>query len=151
MQARGMSMKADLQSTGAKLLVAAGLGLSIMGPLPVMADGAVSASTVYRARNSYGSKIMDLQEAVSKGNFAAFDNKKVLNAFDLFISGSNAKGGIKGKETKKAELALQAKIYEAVKAKNSAALKSAYDEFIQIADLKSEYKPGEVGQTDSSG
>lgn len=145
-------MKSDsVQDKVGKFFVAAGMGLSLMGPLPVLADGAVSASTVYRARNSYGAKINDLADDVAKGNFAAFENKKVLNAFDLFISASNAKGGIKGKETKKTELALQSKIYEAVKSKNSAALKSAYDEFIKVADLKSEYKPNEIGQTDSSG
>lgn len=149
-----MSMKTEsVQSKMGKVVGAMGLGLSLMGPMvaPVMADGAVSASTVYRARNSYGAKIVGLADAAAKGDFAAFTDKKVVNAFDLFISASNAQKGIKQKETKKAELAIQAQLYDAVKAKNAANLKSAYDEFIKVANLKSEYKASDVGQTDSSG
>ena len=149
----GMSMKTEsMQIKLGKAVGAIGLGFSLMAPVaPVIADGAVSASTVYRARNSYGAKIVGLGEAAAKGNFAAFEDKKAKNSFDLFISASNAQKGIKQKETKKAELAIQAKINDAVKSKNAGALKSAYDEFIKVADLKSEYKPGEQGQTDSSG
>jgi hypothetical protein len=120
-------------------------------PSPVHADGAVSASSVYRARNYYGNKIKDLYDDVMKGNFAAFEQKKILNAFDLFISESNAQKSTIAKERKSAELALQAKIYDAVKNKDRGQLSTSYGEFIKVADLTSDYKPGEPGQTDSSG
>ena len=149
-----MTMRTEsVQGKVGKVIGAVGLGLSLMGPMvtPVLADGAVSASTVYRARVGYGSKILDLGDAAAKGDFAAFSSKKATNAFDLFISSSNAQNGIKQKEVKKAELAIQAKINEAVKSKNAGALKSAYDEFIKVADLKSKFSINDVGQTDSSG
>ena len=131
----------------------ASLGFALSGPavMPVNADGAVSASTVYRARTNQGAKIMALENAVANGNFAAFEDKKTQNAFDLFISGSNALNSATMKATKKTELKLKADIYAAVASKNSGALKTAYIEFIKVADLKPEYKPNELGQTDSSG
>jgi hypothetical protein len=73
---------------------------------------------------------------IIKGNFAAFEDKKTLNAFDLFISGSNAKKGIADKERKLVEKDLQAKIYTAVKAKDTTSLNTYYNEFIKVADLK---------------
>lgn len=108
-------------------------------------------STVYRARNSYGARIVDLQDAADKANFAAFEDKKALNAFDLFISGANALNSAKDKENKKAELNLQKELYAAVKAKDASKLRAAYNNFIKVADLKSEFQLGERGQTDSSG
>ena len=131
----------------------ASLGFALSGPavMPVNADGAVSASTVFRARTNQGAKIMALENAVANGNFAAFEEKKTQNAFDLFISGSNALNSATMKATKKTELKLKADIYAAVASKNSGALKTAYTEFIKVADLKPEYKPNELGQTDSSG
>jgi hypothetical protein len=119
--------------------------------MPVNADGAVSASTVYRARNNQGAKISALESAASSGNFAAFEEKKIQNAFDLFISGSNALNSATAKANKKAELKIKADIYAAVASKNAGALKSAYSEFIKVADLKPDYKPNELGQSDSSG
>ena len=145
-------MEMSLQGKISKALGVAALGVGLMGtPMPSVADGAVSSSTVYRARNSYGARIVDLGEAASKGDFAAFTEKKAVNAFDLFISASNAKKGIADKARKQAELGIQAKIYQAVKDKSSSGLKAAYDEFIKVADLTSDYKKGELGQTDSSG
>jgi hypothetical protein len=69
----------------------------------------------------------------------------------LFISGSNGLKSTKSKELKKAETALEAEIYAAVTAKDSGKLRAKYDEFIKVADLESKFKPGEKGQTDSSG
>ena len=127
------------------------IGLSIAAPLPSLADGAVSVSTVYRARAKYGSRILDLGKAAESGNFAAFEDKKAVNGFDLFISSSNAQKSAISKERKAKEEKLEADIYTAVKAKDASKLKAAYSEFIKVADLKSDYKPGELGQTDSSG
>lgn len=73
---------------------------------------------------------------IISGDFAAFEDKKTLNAFDLFISGSNAKKGIADKERKIVEKDLQAKIYTAVKAKDTTSLNKFYNEFIKVADLK---------------
>ena len=131
----------------------ASLGFALSGPavMPVVADGAVSASTVFRARTTYGAKIVDLAAAADSGKFDAFDNKKVNAYFDLFISGSNSLNSPAMKEAKKNELKIKSDIYAAVASKNAGALKSAYSEFIKVADLKSDYKPGELGQTDSSG
>jgi Photosystem II Psb31 protein len=60
-------------------------------------------------------------------------------------------GGTSAKERKAVETKLESDIFAAVKAKDSSKLKASYEEFIKVADLKSEYKPGELGQTDSSG
>jgi hypothetical protein len=148
--ARMSARSSSLQMGMEKNIAAAAMAASLFAA-PVFADGAVSASTVYRARNSYGAKILNLGDAASKGDFAAFADKKSTNAFDLFISASNALGGAKYKEIKKTELAIQAKINDAVKTKNAGALKSSYDEFIKVASLKSDFKASDVGQTDSSG
>ena len=142
----------DIQSKFGKALGVAAMGIALAGPIvPANADGAVSQSTVYRGRTKYGAKILDLGAAVSKGDFAAFEDKKTLNAFDLFISSSNALGGKISKERKAAETAIEANIYSAVKAKDASKLASAYSEFVKVADLKSDFKPGDLGQTDSSG
>jgi len=116
----------------------AGFGVALAPLAPAFADGAVSASTIFRARNTYGAKIQDLAPAVEKGDFAAFDNKKVLNAFDLFISGTNKR--VTDKPTLKKEKEIEEAIFKAVKAKDSAGLKKAYAEFINFADLTKEYK-----------
>jgi len=144
------------QSQISKAFGIAAMGIALAGPITIMpnsasADGAVSASTVYRSRNNYGAKIMALKGAADSGDFSKFEEKKIVNAFDLFISGSNALKSTAMKETKKVELVLEAKIFNAVKAKDAATLKSTFAEFIKVADLKSDYKPGELGQTDGSG
>ena len=134
-----------------KALGIAAMGLALAGPLPAMADGAASASTKYRARNSYGQRILGLEEAAKTGNFEAFLNKKAVNGFDLFISASTRTNGVKDKAVRKAELELEKQIYEAVKSNDKAGLSKAYTEFVKVADLKSDFKAGERGQTDTSG
>jgi hypothetical protein len=74
-----------------------------------------------------------------------------VNAFDLFISSSNALNGKADKERKAAEKNIQASIYSAVKAKDASKLQAAFGDFVKVADLKSEFKAGDLGQTDSSG
>lgn len=144
MGARRMQLEMSAESMQAKISRAFGvaaMGIALAGPIsgPVpsaMADGAVSSSTVYRTRLNYGTKLLNLTPAVQKGDFAAFEDKKILNAFDLFISGSTAKKGIADKERKIVEKDLQANIYAAVKAKDATKLKSFYTEFIKVADLQ---------------
>ena len=54
-----MTMKADsMQSQISKALGIAAMGIALTGPMPAMADGAASKSTVYRARNSYGQRVL---------------------------------------------------------------------------------------------
>eukprot|EP01036_Dinobryon_divergens_P029494 gene29494-38597_t len=137
-----------------KFVGIAAMGVALAGPvvpLPAIADGAVSASTVFRARTKYGPKLLSLVDSASKGDFAAFEDKKTVNAFDLFISSSNALGGKISKERKSVEKSLEAQIYSAVKAKDASKLTAAIKEFVSVADLKPDFKEGELGQTDSSG
>lgn len=147
-----MTMKSEaIQAKIGKALGVAAMGFALAGPVQIVnADGAVSASTVFRARNSYGAKIVNAGAAVDKADFAALSSKKLNNAFDLFISSGNPKS-ISGKATAKKEKELEAAFFAAVKAKDSSKVKSVYNEFIKVADLKSEFKPDEPGQTDSSG
>jgi hypothetical protein len=149
------NMRMSMGSKFSKAMGIASLAITLAGPVNMPqvanADGAVSVSTVYRARNLYGGRITDLKEAVSKGDFAAFEDKKVINSFDLFISRSNALNSQTDKDRKAAEKNILANIYSAVKARDSSKLKSSYDDFVKVADLKSDYKPGEKGQSDSSG
>ena len=144
MASRRVQMEMSAESLQAKISRAFGvaaMGIALAGPVlgPIQsanADGAVSSSTVYRTRLNYGTKILNLTPAVQNGDFAAFEEKKILNAFDLFISGSTAKKGIADKERRVAEKAIQANIYAAVKAKDASKLKSSFTEFIKIADLQ---------------
>lgn len=147
-------MKMGFGNQLSKAIGVATVGFTLAGPmmpLPVVADGAVSRSTVYRARNNYGAKIFDLGAAVEKGDFSAFEDKKISNAFDLFISGSNALNAKIDKERKAEELKIYADIKAAVSNKDAAKLKASFNNFVKVADLKSEFKPTERGQTDSSG
>ena len=98
-------------------------------------------STVYRARNSYGQRVLGLGDAAAKGDFDAFLDKRAVNGFDLFISGSTRMNGVKGiRLPRRLSLSWEKAIYEAVKAKDKAGLKKSYDEFIKVADLKSDFQ-----------
>jgi hypothetical protein len=147
-----MKIADDMTSQMKKALGVATLGFALAGPsIPsAHADGAVSKSTVYRTRNNYGAKIMGLEKRVAQGDTSVFD-KKVSNWFDLFISGANSLPGETNKIAKQKETALKADMFSAAAAGDSGKMKAAYIEFIKVADLKSEYKPGELGQTDSTG
>ena len=114
---RQITMTSDIQSQISKAVGVAVMGFALAGPMPALADGAVSKSTEFRARNSYGRRILDLESAAQKGDIAAFENKKAINAFDLFISGSNALPNKANKELKAAETVVEKKLYDAVKAK----------------------------------
>lgn len=144
MAARKVQLKMSTENLQARISRAFGvaaMGIALAGPVlgpisPAIADGAVSSSTVYRTRLNYGTKLLNLTPAVQKGDFAAFEDKKILNAFDLFISGSTAKKGIADKQRNAAEKAILTNIYSAVKSKDAAKLKDSYNEFIKIADLQ---------------
>ena len=144
-----MTMKNEaLQSKIAKALGVGAMAFALSGPsMPVLADGAYSASSVYRTRNFYGARISGYEKDVNAANFAGLSDKTVSNSFDLFISGTT-----KGKKDLAAKETAAANAFKAaVSAKDAGKLKAAYSDFIKIASLKSDYKPGELGQSDSSG
>jgi hypothetical protein len=108
-------------------------------PAIANADGAVSKSTVFRARGVYGNRIASLKGAVDAGDFAAIVAEK--NAFVLFNSG--AYPSIKERASKSAAIEATNKIFAAVKSQDKSALKSAYDAYVKQNDV--------VGYTDSKG
>ena len=156
-----------------KAVGAAALSFAVAGPMVVNADGATSISSVYRARIGYGNRILALEEAAKAGNFEAFDSKqpvlflpilyctwliffkpvdkKAVAIFDLFIAGTNSRPGEVSKERKATESRIESELFAAVKAKDAGKLRAAFEEFKKVADLNSEFKEGELGQTDSSG
>ena len=100
---------------------------------------------------SYGRKIYNLKKDVESGNFAVLGDKSVNNAFDLFISGANRGNNPTVKETRAKETELASAFKAAVAAGDASKAKSAFSDFIKVADLQPEYKAGELGQTDSAG
>jgi hypothetical protein len=74
MGARRVQIDMSLESFQAKISKAVGiaaLGVAlagpVLGPMPAVADGAVSSSTVYRTRLNYGTKLLNLTPAVQSG------------------------------------------------------------------------------------
>ena len=108
-------------------IAAAGL---VAIPSMASADGAVSAATVQRAKFTYGSRIAALKSAVASGDFAAVAQEK--NAFILFNSGAYPKD-----KSKKAQ-AIEGTnaIFAAIRAKDKAALKTAYDKYTASNGIK---------------
>ena len=109
-------------------VAAAGAFLAGM-PAIASADGAVSTASVQRARGTYGQRIADLGSAVAAGDFAAVAEEK--NAFILFNSGAYAKN----RAAKKAAVDGTNAIFAAIRSQDKAALKSAYDSYIQANDI----------------
>lgn len=111
-------------------IAAAGL---VAVPAIASADGSVSKATKQRARFQYGSRISALKEAVSKGDFGAVAAEK--SAFILFNSGAYY-----GEKAKKNEaIAGTNAIFAAIRAKDAAGLKKAYESYVasnSISDFK---------------
>lgn len=116
----------------------------VVAPTMASADGAVSKASVQRARFTYGSRIAGLKDAVAKGDFAAVADEK--SAFILFNSG--AYPGAKVKASKEAAIAGTNAIFSAIRSKDKAALKSAYDSYCSangikpLADVSASYGQG---------
>eukprot|EP00635_Sarcinochrysidales_sp_CCMP3193_P008038 CAMPEP_0118897082 /NCGR_PEP_ID=MMETSP1166-20130328/4637_1 /TAXON_ID=1104430 /ORGANISM="Chrysoreinhardia sp, Strain CCMP3193" /LENGTH=229 /DNA_ID=CAMNT_0006836149 /DNA_START=47 /DNA_END=734 /DNA_ORIENTATION=+ len=106
------------------------LGAALIAPKPAFADGAVSPATVQRARGIYGGRIAALKSAVDKGDFAAVADE--YNAFVLFNSGAYA---LTKKDAKAASVAATKEIFAAIDSKNKDALKTAYTNFMKVADI----------------
>mmetsp|Transcript_16980 Transcript_16980/g.41383 ORF Transcript_16980/g.41383 Transcript_16980/m.41383 type:complete len:152 (+) Transcript_16980:332-787(+) len=111
------------------------IGAAAVVALPQMAsaDGAVSKSTVQRARFTYGVRIVDLKSAVAAGDFGAVAAEK--NAFILFNSG--AFPGAKNKPAKASAIAGTNAIFSAIRSKDKGALKSAYDAYVADTGIAS--------------
>jgi hypothetical protein len=100
-------------------------------PQMAAADGAVSAASIQKARQVYGSRIFDLKGAVAEGNFDAIKSEKT--AFVLFNSG--AYPTTKDKAAKKAAIEGTNAIFAAAKAGDKAALASAYKSYIAANEI----------------
>ena len=114
----------------------AAAGAVVALPNMASADGAVSAATVQRSKFKYGSRIAALKSAVAAGDFAAVADEN--NAFVLFNSG--AYPAIKDKSKKAAAIEGTNAIFAAIRSKDKAALKSAYDSYVASNEIK-EPKP----------
>lgn len=64
---------------------AVAFGAAFVGGQAALADGAVSATTVYRNRGIYGARILVVADAISKGNLKVARDDP--DAFVKFISG----------------------------------------------------------------
>ncbi|KAG7369716.1 hypothetical protein IV203_027462 [Nitzschia inconspicua] len=104
----------------------------VVAPSIASADGAISAATIQRAKFTYGSRIAALKSAVSKGDFGAVAAEK--NAFVLFNSGVYPRA--KDKDAKNAAIAGTNAIFAAIRSKDTAALKAAYDSYVTANDIK---------------
>lgn len=93
-------------------------------PQMASADGAQSPASINRARGVYGNRVAALAGAVAAGDFAAVADDKT--AFILFNSGAYSLD----KPKKKAAIAQTNAIFAAIKAKDKAALQSAYKTYV---------------------
>lgn len=95
-------------------------------PGAAQADGAVSTATKTKAKVVYGARIADLKSAVAAGDFDAVATEK--NAFILFNSG--AYPAAKDKPAKAKAIEGTNAIFSAIRSKDKAALKAAYDSYV---------------------
>ena len=110
-------------------IAAAGL---VAVPTMASADGAISTASIQRAKFQYGSRIGALKSAVAAGDFGAVAAEK--NAFILFNSG--AYPAVKDKSKKADAIAGTNAIFSAIRSKDKAALKSAYDSYCAANEIK---------------
>ena len=101
-------------------------------PAIASADGAVSPATKMKAKAVYGNKIAMLKDAVSSGDFGKIVDEK--NAFILFNSGAYPSAKVKAE--KEAAIAGTNAIFAAIRSKDKAALKSAYDSYVASNGIK---------------
>jgi hypothetical protein len=102
--------------------IAAGAAVLVGLPNLALADGAKSAATRSRARGIYGQRIAALESAVNSGDFGAVAAEK--NAFILFNSGA-----LSGKDERASAVKQTNDIFAAIRAKDAAALKKAYQAY----------------------
>jgi len=126
----------SLSATSDRRQALAQIGVAVAGfaglPSLAVADGAVSAATIERARNTYGDRIAALKGAVAAGDFDAIVEEK--NAFILYNSGTYP--GVKNKDKKAAAVADTNAIFKAIRSKDKAGLKAAYDSYVATNNIK---------------
>uniref|UniRef100_A0A7S2S7V4 Photosystem II Psb31 protein domain-containing protein n=1 Tax=Rhizochromulina marina TaxID=1034831 RepID=A0A7S2S7V4_9STRA len=135
---RSVVMSAEGESRRDMLVKGAGaLGVVFSGASAAFADGAVSLATVARARGLYGGRIAALSDSVNKGDLEAVEAEK--NAFILFNSGVYARNGPVDRKNKKVAVAATNSLFDAVSKGDKAGVKSAYAEFMKVADIQPGY------------
>lgn len=110
---------------------AAGFAAAATFVAPAFADGANSATTAFRARSIYGSRIYKLKGA---------STEKILeekNAFTLFTSGTYRT--IDAKATKKELNAIEKKVLAAAEAGDSAKAQALIGDFLKVAEIDRDY------------
>ena len=112
--------------------IAFGAAAVATAPQLAFADGAVSASTIARAKGIYGDRIASLKSAVDAGDFGAIAAEK--NAFILFNSGAYPR--VVDKAAKSDAIAKTNAIFSAIRAGDKAAVKAAYSDYVASNDIK---------------
>jgi len=102
----------------------------VAAPSIASADGAVSSSSMIKAKVIYGGRVFALKEAVAAGDFGAVAKEK--NAFILYNSGAYPR--VKDKSKKAESIENTNAIFAAIRSKDKGALKNAYEKY--IADNK---------------
>lgn len=125
-------MNAEVDRRVAFGQIAAGAAVLAGVPSVASADGAISSASITKARMVYGNRIAELKDEVNKGNFSAVAGEK--NAFILFNSGVYPTP--KDKSKKADSIALTNEIFGAVRNKDAAGLKKAYDAYVKFNDCK---------------
>lgn len=110
------------------------VGAAVLAGVPSIAsaDGAVSSATTLKAKKIYGDRIAKLKPYVDKGEFGAVAEEK--NAFILFNSGVYPTAKDKSKKTD--SIALTNEIFGAIRTKDAAGLKKAYNEYVKFNDCQ---------------
>jgi hypothetical protein len=110
------------------------VGAAVVASMPQLAsaDGAVSASTILKARAKYGDRIVGLKSAVASGDFDAVAAEK--SAFILFNSGAYPR--VVDKSDKADAVKATNAIFAAVKGKDAASLKSAYASYVSSNNIR---------------
>eukprot|EP00545_Synedropsis_sp_CCMP1620_P010054 CAMPEP_0119002730 /NCGR_PEP_ID=MMETSP1176-20130426/71_1 /TAXON_ID=265551 /ORGANISM="Synedropsis recta cf, Strain CCMP1620" /LENGTH=186 /DNA_ID=CAMNT_0006954239 /DNA_START=40 /DNA_END=600 /DNA_ORIENTATION=+ len=130
----GMRASTTLNAVDRRAMFGQIAAAAVVVALPGMAsaDGAVSTATITKSKVLYGSRIADLKSAVAAGDFDAVADEK--NAFILFNSGAYPQA--KTKANKKAAIEGTNAIFAAIRSKDKAALKSAYENYVSTNNIR---------------
>lgn len=125
-------MAAELDRRSAFGQIATGVAVIAALPQMALADGAVSKSTVGRAKGKYGARIANLKQAVEAGDFDAVAEEKA--AFILFNSGAYPQA--KNKPMKAEAIKDTNAIFKALRDGDKAGMKKAYTKYVAANDIK---------------
>lgn len=125
-----MNAEVDRRSAFGQIAIGAGVLAGI--PSVASADGAISTATITKARAIYGDRIVGLKPFIDKGDFGPVVEDK--NAFILFNSGAYPRA--KDKPQKTDAIAQTNELFAAIRAKDTAGAKKAYDAYVKANDIK---------------